>query len=78
MYKISDRDLVTAEQRLLHNIWQTLQNIESKLCAPDKSDNNKENKLMQKYICPTCGIEHKNMGSKLACIKKHKKEGAKK
>lgn len=60
MYEIKEKNIVTIEQKLLFNIWESL--------------NPKEPKVETKtYQCKACGKTHDNKGQLMACAKKHKK-----
>ncbi len=62
MYDIKMKDIVTVEQKLLFNIWETL-------------DSKAKAKQSPKIIdCRFCGGTHENKGQLLACAKKHKKK----
>ena len=60
MYIIKEKDIVTIEQKLLFNIWESL----------DKKANVKKSPKI--YDCKYCGGTHENKGQLLACAKKFK------
>lgn len=64
MYIIKAKDIVTVEQKLLFNIWESLDKKAKLVESPKILD------------CKYCGGTHENKGQLLACAKKHKK-GAK-
>lgn len=61
MYPIREKDIVSTEQKLLFNIWQSLDG---------KAVTGQSPRILD---CKYCGGTHENKGQIMACAKKHKK-----
>ena len=72
MFDVKERDCITVQEKLLYNIFEAVQGAEKpQIQLKDKPD--KSNGPIGK--CPICGKEWGNNGQRLACVRKHKKEG---
>lgn len=74
MFKINPNNCITAQEQILYNIMEAVQ-APTKPIEPIKSTPSQLPVSIGK--CAVCGREWANVGQKMACGKKHKKEGKK-
>ena len=72
MFDVKPNDCITTQEKLLYNIWQAVQRPVDD-CTDDKPEKLGNHPAIGK--CPVCGREWANNGQRLACARKHKKEG---
>lgn len=74
MFEIKEIDCISTQDKLLYNI---LECIQTRNTVVDSQKPQKGEITQPIGKCPICGKEWANNGQRLACTRKHKKEGKK-
>lgn len=76
MLEIKESDCFSASDKILYNIFELLQSGQTN-AQPAGQPKPEPAKAVSIGKCPVCGKEWSNNGQRLACIRKHKREGKK-